>query len=359
MPDHVITDIGQLTVDWLTLVLIRSGALRMGTVRDFDAHLLDSTNARFAAIRPVYSSDAAGSPPTQLLLKMCADNGALFGPSEVHYYTQDYGQLAHPPIPPSYDAQYSAAPRRYHVLMKDLSATHRPNWNTTPTVAYGYAVADALARLHAHWWGEQRLRVAGTAIPGEAEISRYHTHIQPGLTPILDAVRDEIDATWQGTLYDIFQHHPARMIERTRDRTGFTIVHGDVNPGNILSPHDEHDMTYLIDRQPFDWSLTTWLAVSDMAYFLVLWWDTDLRRRWELPILQHYHARLVQYGVQDYSWEQLIRDYKLTAVEGLYVAVEWGVCDDFIPHKWIWWPKLCRAMAAFSDLDCAALWAKQ
>ena len=93
MPDHVITDISQLTGAWLTTVLTRSGALHTGGVRDFDAHLLDSTNARFAAIRPVYSHDATGRLPTQLLLKMCADNGESFGPSEVHYYTQDYGQL--------------------------------------------------------------------------------------------------------------------------------------------------------------------------------------------------------------------------------------------------------------------------
>ena len=60
MRDQVITQINQLTADWLTTVLTRSGALRMGRVRDFEAHLLDSTNARFAAIRPVYSRDATG-----------------------------------------------------------------------------------------------------------------------------------------------------------------------------------------------------------------------------------------------------------------------------------------------------------
>ena len=359
MPDHVITDIGQLTVDWLTAVLIRSGALRSGNVRDFDAQLLDSTNARFATIRLAYANGATGTLPTQLVLKMCADSGEIFGPSEVHYYTHDYVHLAHAPIPTCYDAQYSADPRRYHILLDDLSATHHNTWNTVPTLAYGYAVADALAALHAHWWGADRLARAGTMIPGEREIRRYIDHVQPGLAPILASVHGEIDESWPATLDAIFQHHPVKMIERTGDRTGFTIVHGDVNPGNILSPRDGQGMTYLIDRQPFEWSLTTWLAVSDLAYFLVLWWDTNVRRQWEYPILQHYHASLVQHGVRDYAWEQLVEDYKLTAIQGLYIAVEWGVWDDYIPHKWVWWPKLCRGMAAFFDLDCATLWVKQ
>jgi hypothetical protein len=357
MNNQVISDISQLTNEWLTAVLMRSGALRIGSVYDFAAQLEDSTNARFATIRLSYSGDATGLRPTQLLLKMCAGSDESFGPSEVDYYTRDYGHLAGAPIPRCYDAQYSAQPRHYHILMEDLSATHHHNWNTTPDLAYGCAVAGALARMHAHWWGEQRLQLVGAAIPGAEVINRYTGHIQPGLAPILAAVQDEIDPAWPAALRNIFQRYPARLLERAKDPAGFTLVHGDVNPGNILSPHQEPGVTYLIDRQPFDWSLTTWLAASDLAYFLVLWWDTELRRQWEIPVLWHYHACLRQYGVQDYSWEQLIQDYKLTAIQGLYSAVEWGVSDNYIPHKWIWWPKLCRGMAAFYDLDCAALWA--
>jgi Ser/Thr protein kinase RdoA (MazF antagonist) len=148
------------------------------------------------------------------------------------------------------------------------------------------------------------------------------------------------------------------MIARTRDSTGFTLVHGDVNPGNILAPRDGPGPIYLVDRQPFDWSLTTWLGVSDLAYMIVHWWDTELRRRWELPILRHYHEQLERRGIAEYTWDQLMRDYKLAAVQSVYVAVEWCVLEeDRTKMRWVWEPKFQKAMAAFFDLRCAELWA--
>lgn len=36
----------------------------------------------------------------------------------------------------------------------------------------------------------------------------------------------------------------------------------------------------------FDWSLTVWLGVYDLAYAIVQDWDTPLRRQWEFPMLR-------------------------------------------------------------------------
>ena len=45
---------------------------------------------------------------------------------------------------------------------------------------------------------------------------------------------------------------------------------------------------YLIDRQPFNWSLTTWLGVYDLAYAIVLDWPSELRERFEILTLERY-----------------------------------------------------------------------
>ena len=95
-----------------------------------------------------------------------------------------------------------------------------------------------------------------------------------------------------------------------------------MDPG-VQTPRAAAGPVYLVDRQPFDWSLTTWLGVSDVAYMMVHWWDTTLRRRWERPILHHYHDALTRRGVSGYPWEQLERDYRLCAAQSVYVAVEW------------------------------------
>jgi thiamine kinase-like enzyme len=135
------------------------------------------------------------------------------------------------------------------------------------------------------------------------------------------------------------------------------LVHGDVNPGNILAPRAEPGRIYLIDRQPFDWSLIAWLGVSDLAYLLCSFWPEETRRRFELPILRHYHAALAARGVAGYSWERLWDDYRLCAVQSVYVAVEWCVlAEDRERMRWLWTLELRRAMAAFAELRCRELW---
>jgi hypothetical protein len=62
--------------------------------------------------------------------------------------------------------------------MEDLSMTHHPNWKIKPTLSGGCAVAQGLAKLHAHYWGVEKLQVIGTFIPNQADIEQYIAHVQ-------------------------------------------------------------------------------------------------------------------------------------------------------------------------------------
>ena len=352
----IITSTEQLMADWFTAVLRKSGALIQGSVVGFETEGDTSVNAHIVDIQLRYALGSTGALPTKLFLKMC-EGGGTFGPSEVDYYSRDYVDLKDAPIPCCYDAVYSVEQQRYHILMDDLGDTHRNNWGVAPTLAYGRAVAEGLAALHAHWWGASRLRTGEHTLPSAAVIDRYIEHIRPGLAPMLESIQGEADPAWAGALRDIFKHHPAKMIERTANPDGFTLIHGDPNPGNILSPIAGATPVYIVDRQPFDWSLTTWLGVSDIAYMMVHWWETDLRRQLEFQVLRRYHESLVGRGVSGYTWEQLVDDYNLCAVQSIYVATEWCVHDeDRTNMRWVWLPQLQKAMAAFFDLRCAELW---
>lgn len=356
MTDTVITGPDQLTPRWFDEVLARADALRSGGVDSVEVQPEAADNSRLVRVRLRYRPGSTGACPTKLLLKLVGGGGS-FGPSEVDYYARDYADLVDAPLPRCYDARYSATGRRYHLLLDDLGETHRNNWDSPPSGAYGRAVADALAALHGHRWGPERLCAVRATLPGPAEVDRYLAQVEPGLEPMLASAAGAIDARWAGVLREVFVRHPPLLRARTQEPAGFTLVHGDVNPGNVLSPRAGPGRTYLIDRQPFDWSLTTWLGVADVAYLMVHWWDTELRRRFELPTLRHYHEGLLRGGVGDYPWPQLVRDYKLCAVQSIYVAVEWCVSEeDRDGMRWVWLPQLEKAMAAFVDLGCADLW---
>jgi thiamine kinase-like enzyme len=240
--------------------------------------------------------------------------------------------------------------------LDDVSETHIEAAEKEPTLEYGLALAEGLAVLHARWWGAQRLAEAGAPIHDARHIQRSVDIAQPGVSNILDHCSAELEPHWPDTIYELYAKHPQAIIKRTQDDNGFTLIHGDVGHNNILVPRDANRPIYIIDRQPFDWSLTTWLGVYDLAYAIVLDWETETRRQHELAILRRYHEHLIESGVADYSWDQLYDDYRLCVAMGVYIATEY--CRGRFNERWIqvWLPILQRTLTACDDLDCSALW---
>jgi hypothetical protein len=357
MPEPVITDLGQVTTDWLTAVLRRSGVLHHGAVAAFSMETTQRELSANAKLTIRYTAEAQGDLPQRLFLKLVNldQEDEFFGSSEVNYYMRDYVGLADAPILRCYDGVFSAEVQRYHLLMDDLSATHVEAYNKTPTLSYGLALAEGFAKLHAHWWGAERLAAGGEPIHDTAWINRFVEVARPGAGHILAHCADQLAPHWPQAIYDLFAWHPQAMVERTKDGNGFTLIHGDANAGNIFVPIEGDRPLYIVDRQPFDWSLTTWLGVYDLSYAIVHRWPVEIRRACEQPMLQHYHTQLVTNGVADYSFDQLWADYRLCAVISVYVATEWcrGGLNEGAKH--IWLPMLQKAMTAFDDLDCEQL----
>lgn len=355
----VITSINQISSAWLTSALLHSGALTRGAVATFavdKGHGNWSANARLDLD---FTADAQGARPGRLFLKMVntdLGDGEFFGPSEVDYYTRDYVNAPGAPLLRCYDAAWSSALQRYHLLLDDVSATHVNASAQEPTLAYGLGLAEGLAALHARWWGGERLAEAGATIHGADHIQNFVAIAQPGVDHILRRFSSELQPHWPDLMRELFARHPQAMVERTSDPDGFTLIHGDTGEQNILVPSQGDRPIYIIDRQPFDWSLTTWLGAYDLAYAMVLDWPTALRRQWEMPVLERYHARLVEHGVQGYAWQRLVDDYRLCVAMGVYVAVEY--CRGGINERWIsaWLTMLQRSLTACDDLDCYALW---
>ena len=358
MTDQVIQTIDQVTREWLTQVLERSGALTSGRVTAIEVDSTERILSTSTRLRIAYSDNATGDLPTRLFLKTVnADQDEdFFGPSEVNYYLRDYAGVDCSPVPRCYSGAFSAVQRRYHLLLDDLSATHIEAKHKPRTLEYGQALAEALACLHAHWWGADRLVQIGEVIPDPRAIERFVDVARPGAGHIIDAFADALKPHWPGMIGEILERHPAAMVARTQDVNGFTLIHGDPNWNNILVPRDGDRPLYIIDRQPFDWSLTVWPGVYDLAYVLVLDWEIEERRRYEMALLRHYHSRLIALGILDYPWERLLEDYRLSVAICVYVSIEW--CRGGINQEWthVWLPMLQQSMTACDDLGCRELW---
>lgn len=325
-------------------MLTASSALASGAVAAFEVDTGRGNWSANARLKVRYTQEALGKRPERLFLKMVqADLGdEFFGASEVNYYTRDYVGVAGAPLLLCYSAAYSATERCYHLLLEDVTETHVEAAAKTPTLEYGLALAEGLAALHAHWWAKLPQHSA-------AHLRRFAEISELGVGHILQNFPAQLQPHWPSLLKTFFAWHPQKMVERARDANGFTLVHGDVGQHNILVPREGAGPLYIIDRQPFDWSLTTWLGVYDLAYAMVLDWEVETRRQLEIPVLQHYHACLLARGIENYSWAQLLDDYGLCAAMGLYIAIEYcrGSGAELVD---VWLPMLQRALTACDDL---------
>src|SRR5689334_11231383 len=118
-----------------------------------------------------YSPEATASAPTRLYLK--AQANALHksaGGREVDFYRSVAAQMPYPPAPICFDAAHDPESGAYHLLLEDVSETHQPVHPEEPVTERDMGrILEALARLHAHWWGHAQLgRSVGTLPTPEA-----------------------------------------------------------------------------------------------------------------------------------------------------------------------------------------------
>ena len=215
MPNDVITNLDQVTAEWLTSVLTRSGALTNGTVEAFVVATRQRELSTNTKLKVKYAAGSRGDMPQRLFLKMVnADmDDEFFGPSEVNYYARDYVGLKAAPIVRCYDAAYSEEKQRYHVLMDDLSETHVEGFAKPPTLEHGLALAEGLAAMHAHWWGTKRLADGGEPLPSAERIKRFVGIAQPGARHIIERCADQLEAHWPELILELF----ARSEEHTSE----------------------------------------------------------------------------------------------------------------------------------------------
>ena len=127
-----------------------------------------------------------------------------------------------------------------------------------------------------------------------------------------------------------------------------TLVHGDAHFWNLLYPRDPtSENTVILDWQTYH----SGRGVDDLAYTLVLPYPHRTPAN-EHALVARHHAALVRNGVVKYPWETCWLNYRQAAADVLLYPLSWFAGG--LPHDF-WHMFVARALAAFDDLDCAAL----
>jgi thiamine kinase-like enzyme len=361
----------QFTPEWLTAILRQAGALRQGEVTAVESKVTGAFNSQTSHLLLSYSIDASPEAPTQLVVKRNIQKawGVEAGAEEVKFYNLIASLQDHPPvIVPCYAAAYDEENGNSYLLLQDLSATHKPALtrdeqisivNGVPPAVYIEPVVDALAQLHAYWW-EHPLLDTNIIEVGywSRNVERFEQYLQRRTTSWKSLISEE-GAWFPGDLRKLYEHvlaHLPRYWERYvearfRARTNLTLVHGDAYFANFLCPKNPGaSATYLLDWQSpaFD------IGGYDLANLCAAFWTSQQRHeeQREEKMLRRYHTVLREHRVNNYSWDDLMTDYRMGLIFWILMPVQdryGGAGRDY------WWPKMQCLAAAFREWHCEDL----
>ena len=215
----------------------------------------------------------------------------------------------------------------------------------------------------------------------DSELIRWDAQISGRLRPLeLDAdfqdeehFRDyclEMEQNWQSCLaaegtwlpqdvvYDISEitrllpgMWERYLAKRFPTRHQVTFLHTDAYLANFLVPRtDEAGTVYMMDWQlPYGG-----IGAFDLVTMCAPFWTSAERKenKREETMLRLYLATLHAHGVTNYTWDQLLEDYRLMIIIFLQVAI-WDQTNGAVRDYW--WPKLRCMVSAARDFDCLSL----
>jgi len=300
--------VAALGIDWMREVL----GSDVASVASFDVEAVTFTGATtdLARVRIGYADDAPAGPTT-LIAK-------LRGQRDIQQQMdQVMGLFAREA---AFYATYSTAvpvrtPRCWFIgdgdatplLLEDLGTQRMGDQMDGMTLPDAEATMDALADLHAAYWGSAQLADEALASPGEGIFAALIGQLVASGAPALaQRYGDQVPADVMAAILERAPAWPevlARLVEGPQ-----TLIHNDTRLDNLF---------FAADGAPcfIDWqAVARGRGTQDVGNLLAGSMDgDDLSANWQ-SLLRRYHARLVGNGIGGYSYDDCVAHYRQNIV---------------------------------------------
>lgn len=308
-----------VTAGWITQALRHNGidatvrSLRMDKVGTGQMAETKRFHLDYAGTAP------PGAPKTVVGKFTSATPTSAKSGKEMGFYKSEvmfYRELAHRAriLTPTVYVAELAEDNGFTLLFEDMApATCGDQMRGCTLEEAKLALAEA-AKLHAAFWNDEDLMQQDWLYIPEGAQGFYTTEL-------MEESWEHLKRNYEGWLTPEVMDVCARYVRnhawwnRPRDLPK-TFSHNDFRPDNMLFGGASGRVAVV------DWQTSNFLGAGmDVAYFLGAIFDRETRRAHERDLLRLYHDDLVRYGVEDYSFEQLMRDYAHYSFAQIAVAV--------------------------------------
>jgi hypothetical protein len=310
-----------VTPAWMTAVLRRAGLLRSARITDFTWAAVGA-GMLGDSIRFQLRYDRDEGAPASVVGKFASSDpvsratGVDFSLylTEVRFY-QEIAATVAVRAPACHFAAIDTATGDFVVILEDLGSARQGNQLVGCSIADAEQAMIQGAALHGPRWKDPALasigwltdRGAGRQLLVDgmpAFIAEFHRRYDGILEPEYMAVADRY-AGMCTRFFDV-------------EYRSLTLAHVDFRLDNMLFDARSGAVPLAV----LDWqSVSLSAGMLDIAYFLGAGISVADRRANERDLLQLYREELRRHGVRDYGWDELWRDYRVTAFQGVSTAI--------------------------------------
>jgi len=351
-----------LSARWLTLALRKANALSAGEVRAFTSSAVEAGKGCYGQLFRLtlhYDPPETDGPRT-LIAKFSSgspemrerQNTKVSYEREVHFY-REIAAESPLPVPTCYYGRVNMESGWHVLLLEDLAPARSGSRLDGCSRSEAETAIAGIARFHARWWEDPGLDTLdwladAPGAPGDAQLAERHEEWWPAfLREIGYRLPDAVMEI--GRLLGEQRGRIARHLFKDRPRT---LIHSDYHLDNMLFGADPASL-FVVDWQFVKRGRGIW----DVAYFLSQNLAPANRQAVESDLLRDYIAILRDHGIQTYSAEDAIRDYRLSLLHRLGALISTIAAMPFTReqirlHADVLLP---RTVAAIVHHDCRSL----
>jgi hypothetical protein len=313
------TTVDALTPSWLTMALREQAGLGDASVTAVRAEPIGQgvgILCQLARLHLTYDDSNVEAPATVIakiptLEPQTRQMVALFQfyEREVRFY-RELAPRVSLPVARCYYAAHDPGSNDFVLLIEDLGDARIGDQLESCSIEDAERVIDELARLHAAWWNAPELEALDWVPDANSEVNRSGLMLYPMAWPMWkerfgEAVSERVIRAGEA-LGARYPEILDRLVAGPR-----TLCHGDCRLDNLFFATDPTHPAL----RAIDWQIAIrGVGTYDVGYFMTQSLSVDTRRAHEMALLRRYHAALVAGGVTDYGFDQLLEDYRWTAL---------------------------------------------
>lgn len=304
-----------LTTDWLNEVL--APTLDGATIVEFNATVIGVGEGFMGQLARVELTldNATEQSPKSVIAKFATANDATremarlqrLYDREIGFY-RDIGNDVGISVPNCYYLQHELSTNHFVLLLEDLAPAYPSDQVEGTDRENSRRVIETFAKLHAHWWNNEKLTQLEWAQPlfNAMPIAEGLEMINNSIKQAEETGRFERYPEMDRLMYmlpPLFKMEPPPPFP-------FTLSHGDLRSDNIFCPSEDGGRFAVID-----WQLAGMgQPMTDIARWLTQSISIEDRRETEEELLKLYHQKLVEHGVTDYPFKKMMQEYQLSLV---------------------------------------------